>query len=108
MCKKCNGFTFVEAVISLALLLFVTTTLLPLLTHMMVERENAALKSKAQQLLNVELSKGDEVPIEKTVTNGEIIYTIHWTNEGDGMKKACVRWQDYVGRMVERCGYVKR
>ena len=107
MCKNCNGFTFVEAIVSLALLLFITAALLPLVTHIMVERKNAALKSEAQQLLNAEMNNGDRVS-EKTVTMKGIVYTISWTNEGNGIKKACVRWNDYADRTVERCGYVKR
>lgn len=107
MSKSCNGFTFVEAIVSLALLLFITTALLPLVTHIMVERQNAALKSQAQQLLNDEMSNNDRF-IEKTVTIRGVVYTVSWTNEGNKIKKACVRWNDYVGRIVERCGYVKQ
>lgn len=106
MCKNCNGFTFAEALVSLAVLFVITTTLLPLLTQIMVERHNVALKNEAEQLLSAEINR--EVPMDKTVTVGEVVYDISWTEVANGMKKACVRWSDYTNRTVERCGYVKR
>ncbi|MBA2873458.1 competence type IV pilus minor pilin ComGE [Thermaerobacillus caldiproteolyticus] len=109
MSKKCSGFTFIEALVSLALLLFVTAFLLPSFTHIMIERENTVLKSRAQQLLQAALrEQEDEEQGEKTVTDGRITYVIQWNSEEEGMRKACVHWQDYVGRNMERCGYAKR
>ncbi|ANB61580.1 hypothetical protein [Anoxybacteroides amylolyticum] len=106
MCKNCSGFTFVEALVSLAGLLVITMTLLPLLTQIMVERHNVALKNEAVQLLDAEINR--DVQIDKIVTVGEVTYAISWTELGNGMKKACARWNDDMNRTVERCEYVKK
>ncbi|MCZ0754640.1 competence type IV pilus minor pilin ComGE [Anoxybacillus sp. J5B_2022] len=107
MYKNCNGFTFVEALVASAVLLMITIALLPLLTQIMVERHNVALKNKAQQLLHAEMNR-DAQPADKTVTVAGVTYAISWTEVGNGMRKACVRWNDYVSRTVERCEYVKK
>lgn len=106
MCKNCNGFTFIEALVSLAVLLVITITLLPLLTQIMIERHNVALKNEAEQLLYAEMNR--DVQIDKIVTVGEVAYAISWIELGSGMKKVCVRWNDEMNRTVEKCGYVKK
>ncbi|WP_027407780.1 competence type IV pilus minor pilin ComGE [Anoxybacteroides tepidamans] len=107
MYKNCSGFTLVEAIASLSLLLFITAILLPIMTQIMVERENAVLKSQAQQLLNSELSE-DAVQQEKTVIVAGMTYSVFWTKEENEMEKVCVQWRDYAGRTVKRCGYAKK
>jgi competence protein ComGE len=107
MCKKCSGFTLVEAVFALALLLVVTTALLPLFTQIAIERQNIALKAKAQQLLSVALHEEDMKP-EATVADGRTTFVLRSYYEENDMWKVCVRWNDYAGRSVERCGYGKR
>jgi len=106
MFKNCNGFTFIEALVSLAVLLVITTTLLPLLTQIMVERHNVALKNEAEQLLYAEMNR--DTQHDKIVAVGKVTYAIFWTELGSGMKKVCVRWNDEMNRTVERCGYVKK
>ncbi|AEH47240.1 competence type IV pilus minor pilin ComGE [Parageobacillus thermoglucosidasius] len=107
MCKKCNGFTLVEAVFALALLLVVTAALLPLLTQMMLERENIALKAKAQRILDAALYE-ENIWQETTIVEGRTTFVIHSGYEENNIWKVCVRWNDYAGRRAERCGYVKR
>ncbi|GGJ62654.1 competence protein ComGE [Anoxybacillus voinovskiensis] len=106
MYKNCNGFTFIEALVSLAVLLVITTTLLPLVTQIMVERHNVALKNEAEQLLYAEMNR--DAQNDKIVAVGKVTYAIFWTELGNGMKKVCVRWNDEMNRTVERCGYVKK
>ncbi|KYD09664.1 hypothetical protein B4119_2512 [Parageobacillus caldoxylosilyticus] len=96
-----------EAVFALALLLAVTTVLLPLFTQMVMERQNIALKAKAQQLLSVALHEEHMKP-EATVVDGRTTFVLHSYYEENDMWKVCVRWNDYAGRNVERCGYGKR
>jgi competence protein ComGE len=107
MCKKCSGFTLVEAVFALALLLVITTVLLPLFTQIMVERQNIALKAKAQQILDEALYEENIQP-ETTVVDERTTFVIRSDHEESDMWKVCVRWNDYAGRSAERCGYVKR
>ncbi|BDG46535.1 MULTISPECIES: competence type IV pilus minor pilin ComGE [Parageobacillus] len=107
MCKKCNGFTLVEAVFALALLLVVTAVLLPLFTQIMLERENVALKAKAQQILDAALYE-ENIRQETTIAEGRTTFVIHSDYEENNIWKVCVRWNDYAGRSAERCGYAKR
>ena len=107
MCKKCNGFTLVEAVFALALLLVITTVLLPLFAQIMMERQNIALKAKAQQILDAALYE-ENIQRETTIVDGRTTFVIRWDHEENDMWKVCVRWNDYAGRRAERCGYVKR
>ncbi|EZP76134.1 hypothetical protein H839_12694 [Parageobacillus genomosp. 1] len=107
MCKKCSGFTLVEAVFALALLLVVTTALLPLFTQIAIERQNIALKAKAQQLLSVALHEEDMKP-EATVADGRTTFVLRSYYEENDMWKVCVSWNDFAGRSLERCGYGKR
>lgn len=107
MCKKRNGFTFVEAVFALALLLVVASALLPLFTQIMLERENIALKAKAQQILDAALYE-EHIQKETAIVKGRTTFTIRSDYEKDNIWKVCVRWNDYTGRRAERCGYVKR
>lgn len=106
MCKSSNGFTLLETIMSLSLLLFTTAFLLPVLTHVMVERGNLELKSRAQQILNEELNSG-EMAAEKTVTAAGVAYDIFWQKE-NGMWQVCVHWRDGLERTAERCAYVKK
>jgi competence protein ComGE len=107
MCRKCSGFTLVEAVFALALLFVVTTALLPMFTQIMLERKNIDLKEKAQQLLSVALHEEQMKP-ETTVVDGRTTFVLHSYYEENDMWKVCVRWNDYAGRSLERCGYGKR
>lgn len=107
MCKNCNGFTLVEAVFALALLLAITTVLLPLFAQIMMERQNIALKAKAQQILDAALYE-ENIQRETTIVDGRTTFVIRRDHEENDMWKVCVRWTDYANRSAERCGYVKR
>ncbi|ANB55501.1 hypothetical protein GFC29_1694 [Anoxybacillus sp. B7M1] len=106
MHKSCKGFTLVETVIALSLLLFVTTILLPAITQVMMERQNQALKSHAQQLLNKEMGNQEPV-IEKAVVVEGVEYKVLRSHNENGVMKICIQWHDYMGRKAERCGYYK-
>jgi len=108
MYKKCSGgFLLVEALFALALLWTAAAVLLPLYMQIALERSNLALEEKARRLLTVALYEEPLVD-ETAVADGRTIFRLQARDEGGRMWKVCVRWNDYVGREVERCGYSKR
>jgi competence protein ComGE len=95
-------------IVSLGIWLMIGAVLLPSFIQISLERKNTELKRMAQQILNEELRTYDFAAKENnTIERNHVIYTIHWEFEEDGIVKACVRWQDYTERLVERCGYTK-
>ncbi|MBA2869911.1 competence protein ComGE [Anoxybacillus calidus] len=109
MCKNCNGFTLIEMLVSLGIWLLVATILLPSFIQISLERKNEELKSIAQQILNEELRMYDLTTLhDKTIRRNDVLYTIRWEFTENGTMKACIRWQDYTKRAVERCGYTKK
>ncbi|WP_339263578.1 competence protein ComG [Geobacillus sp. FSL K6-3411] len=108
MYKKCSGgFLLVEALFALALLWTAAVVLLPLYMQITLERNNLVLEEKAHRLLTIALYEEPLVG-ETTVADGRTVFRLQARNEGGQMWKVCVRWNDYVGREVERCGYGKR
>ncbi|HZG60497.1 MAG TPA: competence type IV pilus minor pilin ComGE [Anoxybacillus sp.] len=109
MYKNCNGFTLIEMLVSLGIWLLVATILLPSFIQISLERKNEELKSTAQQILNEELRMYDFTTLhDKTIRRNDILYTIRWESAENGIMKACIHWQDYTERVVERCGYAKK
>jgi competence protein ComGE len=106
MCKNCNGFTLIEMLVSLGIWLLVATILLPSFIQISLERKNEELKSTAQQILNEELRM--TTLHDKTIRRNDVLYTIRWEFAENGIMKACIHWQDYTERIVERCGYAKK
>jgi competence protein ComGE len=106
MCKNCNGFTLIEMLVSLGIWLLVATILLPSFIQISLERKNEELKSTAQQILNEELCM--TTLHDKTIRRNDVLYTIRWEFAENGIMKACIHWQDYTERIVERCGYAKK
>ncbi|EPR30027.1 MULTISPECIES: type II secretion system protein [Geobacillus] len=108
MCKKCSGgFLLVEALFALALLWTTAAVLLPLLTQMAQERNSLILEEKARRLLAIALYEEPLVG-ETTIADGRTVFRLQASDEGVRMWKVCVRWNDYAGREMERCGYGKR
>ncbi|MES0855517.1 competence protein ComG [Geobacillus sp. G4] len=108
MCKKCSGgFLLVEALFALSLLWMTTAVLLPLLMQIAVERQSLTLEEKAHQLLTIALYEEPLVG-ETIVADGRTMFRLQAREEGGRMWKVCVRWNDYAGREMERCGYGKR
>ncbi|AGT32771.1 competence protein ComG [Geobacillus genomosp. 3] len=108
MCKKCSGgFLLVEGLFALVLLWTTAAVLLPLFMQVVLERNNLVLEEKARRLIAVALYEEPFVG-ETTVVDGRTTFRLQAHEEGGRMWKVCVRWNDYAGREVVRCGYGKR
>ncbi|WP_339232827.1 competence protein ComG [Geobacillus sp. FSL W8-0032] len=108
MCKKCSkGFLLVESLLALSLLGLTAAGFLPLLLQIAAERRNLVLEEQADQLLTVAMYEQPLVG-EAVVVDGRTTFRLQGREEGERTWRVCVRWNDYVGRERERCGYSKR
>jgi len=107
MSKKYRGFTLIEVIAAIAILLSLSMVILPSFVRMEIERKNEMLKATAQQIMSEEILWHTNPNVqEKEVVRNGYTYTVDWQEES-GHAKVCIRWRDYLDRMVERCGYTK-
>jgi|GEM_PF-689915 len=107
MSKKYSGFTLIEVIAAIAIWLSLSMLVLPSFVRMEIERKNKMLKATAQQIMSEEIfwHTDSNVQTKEVVRNG-YMYTVDWQEES-GHAKVCIRWHDYLDRLVERCGYTK-
>lgn len=113
MLRGCNrGFTLVEVIISLSMLLVVCGLLLPPYVHLRREGENTEMMYQGNRILYEEILRyhnGGELNQEaKTVIKNGISYQLSWEVQAPPYKhKVCITWNNIREKHMKRCGYAK-
>ncbi|AXM89835.1 competence protein comGE [Anoxybacillus ayderensis] len=97
MRKNCNGFTFIELLVSLSLWSGLIAMLLVHWTTIVVERENKKIEMIANQIL-YEAMMNEHRENETVVVRGKHTFSLFMRSN-----ERCVRWEDKLKRTKERC-----
>lgn len=104
-----KGFVLLEMIVALSMLLFITLTIFPFSSLIMIERKNIEVQSRGNELLSDELQAfllDSQAAKNKTLEDVGTQYKIDWTYDQSLQKwKACISWNNLQNRTVERCGY---
>lgn len=96
MFKNENGFTFLESLLSLGLVLLLTISLFPLFYHMLNNLNEGKKEVLAHRLLYEHVEKQAAIGIasEERRTVRQIEYKLKLTEEGEGIWVACVYYEE--------------
>ncbi|MED0655786.1 competence type IV pilus minor pilin ComGE [Anoxybacillus ayderensis] len=97
MRKNCNGFTFVELLVSLSLWSGLIAMLLVHWTIVVIERENKKIETIANEILYEAMMNEHRVN-ETVVVRGKRTFSLFMRSN-----ERCVRWEDGLKRTKERC-----
>ncbi|MED0685761.1 competence type IV pilus minor pilin ComGE [Anoxybacillus ayderensis] len=97
MHKNCNGFTFVELLVSLSLWSGLVAMLLAHWTIVVIERENKKIETIANEILYEAMMNEHRVN-ETVVVRGKRTFSLFMRSN-----ERCVRWEDWLKRTKERC-----
>lgn len=102
-----NGFTFIEALVSLNIIIFISLTVAPLLTLVMQERVNALLKRDVAYVLYEDLlyrANGNDGTMyyEKTLQQTNVQFTFQLENKH---MRGCANWENKKKRKETFCLY---
>ncbi len=111
--RKSQGISLLETLVSLSILFFIISLVLPQLYLLSIERENLKLENFAMKTLNEQLF---EHSIEKNAGSNEVsmllgipfnIEVINTKNELDQqIYEGCIRWENLKKRERIKCGSV--
>src|SRR5690554_6650517 len=102
-----NGFTFIEALVSLNIIIFISLTVAPLSTLVMQERVNALLKRDVVHMLYEDLlyrANGNDATMhyEKSIQQTNVQFTFQLENE---YMRGCANWENKKTRKETFCLY---
>lgn len=106
-----NGFTLIEVLAALAILMMTTATAVPVLIQVYQERQAIREEQQAFEALSNHIQLvllGEEAPVDQTIERNGLSYEIIWHDANqESTAKACISWTGSHERRVERCGFVK-
>jgi competence protein ComGF len=106
--KNDKGFTFTEALVSLAVLMIISTSIIPLSSFVIQEKKALSQKRIITYKLHDELQSflyNDLSPfsLEETIESAEVIFTFKETE--DQFIQACAAYKNIMNRKEEVCLY---
>ena len=105
-----NGFTFLEAMVALLVLVVCLTSLGPILGRVSSERGSIRQTETALSLLNNQLTQwsagSSELPANLNLNN--VYYNLDWKKVDAQTMQLCVVWKNSAERDKTICGKIKR
>ncbi|MCD8502254.1 MAG: type II secretion system GspH family protein [Bacillaceae bacterium] len=108
--KNYNGFSLIEVITSLLVLVIVITVLIPIITKVYVERGSIRQEQDAIYFINeIILDWLENIPIESQVieSNGTS-YFIRLDSMNEKAITVCLEWDAINTRKYERCEQAKK
>lgn len=109
--KNSNGFSVIEAFVSLGILVLVATSFLPLASFVSYEKEALSHKRQIVLLLHDELQSvlmKNDFPTTRKVFLDSVVTTFEFTNTESRLIKGCATWTNIRNRNEEICIYGKQ
>lgn len=98
MWRRSEGFSLLECIAAFSIWSLITVTLLPVMMHLSIERENSVKETKAVKFLNLKMKESmfTESPVPLPIDDA-------YTLEADPHKELCITWKEKPERKRKYC-----
>ncbi|MCA1031717.1 hypothetical protein LCL95_11840 [Bacillus timonensis] len=103
-----SGMSFVEVIVSLAIVFMLSLFLLPNFIILHYERTNLMLENMATQILfeELQLFRLSKVEAPREVTYQSHLFSLTFEENETGQTVLCVSWVNSMGKQQKKCGDV--